>query len=142
VSRILALDVGDRRVGIAATDPSRTLASPLETYQRSSEGADIAHVKNLAAIENASLVVVGLPVNMDGSEGSQAEKTRKFAESLAQAGLAIQLWDERLTSVEATRRLRDLGYKPKDIARRVDELAAVLILEDYMRYLDSEAVSV
>jgi putative Holliday junction resolvase len=82
-------------------------------------------------------VIVGLPRNMNGSEGPQAEKTREFARLLAERGIEVDLWDERLTTVEATRILQDRGVKRRDIARKVDELAATIILDSYLRHAGS-----
>jgi len=129
----LALDVGDRRIGVACSDPTGLLASPVGVIHRTTLEQDLAKV--MAAVEEctAGTVVVGLPVNMNGSEGSQAEKTRSFAGALKSAGLQVELWDERLTTVEATRMLQDRGVKRRHIDKRVDEIAATLILEGYLR---------
>ncbi|HZT96766.1 MAG TPA: Holliday junction resolvase RuvX [Chloroflexota bacterium] len=134
---ILALDVGDRRIGLASSDPMRVLASPGGVIVRSTLERDLEQV--LAAIEEHEIgtVVVGLPFNMGGSEGTQAQKTRKFAAALASRGVAVELWDERLTTVEAIRILEDQGMKRKRIRRHVDEVAATLILDAYLRSLGS-----
>jgi len=135
-SRVLALDVGDRRIGLACSDPTGVLATPAGVYRRSNGPDDLAtdldRIVDLVEERQAAAVVVGLPINMDGSEGPQARKTRAFADNLAQRGLKVVLWDERLTTVEATRTLQDQGVKRKRIDRHVDELAATLILEGYL----------
>jgi putative Holliday junction resolvase len=129
---IMALDVGDRRIGIACSDPTGMLASPVGVYRRHELDRDIKYLRALAEERGASLVVIGLPVNMNGSEGSQAEKTRAFGEALAMKGVGVEYWDERLTTVEATRMLRERGMRQKRIDSLVDELAATLILEGYL----------
>ena len=129
---VLALDVGDRRIGLACSDPTGLLASPVGVIHRTELDQDVARV--LAAVEEYSVgtVVVGLPINMNGSEGLQAEKTRAFAKVLISTGLHVELWDERLTTVEATRMLQERGLKRQTIDKRVDEIAATLILEGYL----------
>jgi putative holliday junction resolvase len=131
-SRILALDVGDRRIGLACSDPSGFLASPVGVYRRTHPDVDLDYIERLADENEAAVIVVGLPINMNGSEGPQAEKTRNFAAALAARGLTVELWDERLTTVEATRMLQEQGMKRQRIDRHVDELAATLILEGYL----------
>jgi putative Holliday junction resolvase len=124
--------VGDKRIGIACSDPTGFLPSPLGVYRRASLAADLDHIVSLAGEREARIIVVGLPINMNGSEGPQADKTRMFAEALAKRGLTVELWDERLTTVEATRMLQERGMKRQVIDRHVDELAATLILEGYL----------
>lgn len=129
---ILALDVGDRRIGLACSDPTGFLASPVGVYRRASLERDIQHIAEVVAKHEAVTVVVGLPINMNGSEGAQAEKTRQFATALSAHGLKVELWDERLTTVEAIRMLQERGMKRKRIDQEVDALAATLILEGYL----------
>jgi putative Holliday junction resolvase len=131
-SRVLALDVGDCRIGLACSDPTGFLASPIGVYRRSDLASDVEYIANLVQERQAGRVVVGLPVNMNGSEGSQAEKTRAFAEALTARGLVVDLVDERLTTVEAIRMLQEQGMKRKRIEHHVDEAAATLILEAYL----------
>ena len=130
--RILALDVGDRRIGIAASDPTGLLASPVGVYRRRDLEHDLDYITQLAQDQEAGFIVVGLPINMNGSEGPQAEKTRQFADALAARGVSVDFWDERLTTVEATRMLQERGLRRKRIDLIVDELAATLILEGYL----------
>lgn len=132
--RLLGLDVGDRRIGVAVSDPTGSLATPVEVYHRRDRASDVRHVLTLVRDLEVSGIIVGLPKNMDGSEGLQAEKTRDFAASLADAGLVVSLWDERLSTVEATRRLVEAGRKGKSIRQRIDSEAAALILESYLDY--------
>ena len=131
-SRILALDVGDRRIGLACSDPTGILASPIGVYRRKDLSTDVEYIVSLVDERGVDRVVVGLPVNMNGSEGSQAQKTRGFAEALIERGLMVDFLDERLTTVEATRILLDQGMKRKHIESHVDEAAATLILESYL----------
>lgn len=132
--RLLGLDVGDRRIGVAVSDPTGSLATPVEVYRRRDRASDVRHVLTLVRELEASGIIVGLPTNMNGTEGPQAEKTRDFARSLAEAGLTVSLWDERLSTVEATRRLVEAGRKGKSIRQRIDSEAAALILESYLDY--------
>lgn len=131
----VGLDVGDRRIGIAVSDPTGALASPREVYTRCGQHADIQHVLDLIVEYEASAVVVGLPKNMNGTEGPQAEKTREFADALAQRGLSVALWDERLSTVEVTRRMVEQRHKRRGIQQRVDSEAAALILQSYLDHV-------
>ncbi len=133
--RLLGLDVGDRRIGVAVSDPTGSLASPVEVYHRKSAQADIQHVIDLAQELEANGVVVGLPKNMNGSEGPQAEKTREFADALTAQGLAVHLWDERLSTVEATRRMVEQRHRRRGIQQRIDSEAAALILQTYLDFV-------
>ena len=131
--RILALDVGSRTIGLAVTDPLGFTAQGLHTIRRRNKRTDLAALA--AVIGNYGVVelVVGLPLRMSGAEGQQAEKMREFvAVSEQRFGLPIHLWDERLTSVEANRVLRETDMSIKKRAGVVDQLAAVLILQNWM----------
>ena len=140
--RLLGLDVGDRRIGVAVSDPTGALATPVAVYYRREQEVDVRHVIDLAAEFEASGAVVGLPKNMNGTEGPQAEKTREFADALAASGLSVSLWDERLSTVEATRRLTEHGRMRRGQAKqrrnarqRVDSEAAALILQTYLDHV-------
>lgn len=135
--RTLALDVGDRRIGIAVS--TGFLATPVGVHQRLTLEGDVARVAELVAEYEAETIVVGLPVNMSGTEGPQATKTREFAKTLEASGLNVVLWDERLTTVEARRMLEDRGMKRRHIDSHVDELAATLILEGYLMSVGADA---
>ena len=134
-SRFLGLDVGDRRIGVAVSDPTGSLARPVETYERRSPQADIQHVLDLASEYDAVRVVVGLPKNMNGTEGPQAEKTRTFADALAARGLSVNLWDERLSTVEASRRLIEQRRRGRRLQERLDSEAAAVILQTYLDHV-------
>lgn len=135
--RLLGLDVGDRRIGIAVSDFTGSLATPVEVYTRRGSEADAGHIADVLERHDASRVVVGLPKNMNGTEGDQAQKTRDFAQKLVDAGLKVILWDERLSTIEATRRLVEVGRKRRAIRQRIDAEAAAVILETYLDYLRS-----
>jgi putative holliday junction resolvase len=137
--RILALDVGKRRIGVAISDELGLTAQGLETLQRKNNREDYAALARVAVEKQASMILVGNPVNMSGREGRQAEWVRQFAEALsARTGLPVKMWDERLTTVEAERVLRQSGISIQKRARAVDRLAAVLLLQNYLDALSLE----
>lgn len=130
--RVLALDVGDKRIGVAVSDPSRTIASPLETYTRVGYGPDARYIKALCERYETGAVLLGLPLNMDGSQGGQAEKTKAFGEVLLKAGLSVEYADERLSSVAAERALIEGGVRRDERKQRVDKVAAAVILQQWL----------
>lgn len=131
--RIVALDVGDVRIGIAVSDPTRTIAQPLETYRRVGYGPDSRYVKTLCDAYGTDEVLLGLPLNMDGSAGGQAEKTRAFGEVLQKADLRVYYWDERLTSVAAERALLEADLRREERKRNIDKVAAAVILTQWLQ---------
>ena len=131
--RILALDLGKRRIGLALSDELGLTAQGLPTLERTNIRADLAHLAKLAADNNVTLVLIGNPLHMDGREGRQAEHAREFGERLkAASGVPVEYWDERLTTVEAQRVLRESGISIEKRAKAVDRLAAVILLESYL----------
>jgi putative Holliday junction resolvase len=133
LGRVMALDVGSRTIGLAVTDPLGFTAQGLITIRRKNKRTDLAALD--AVIRNYGVVelVVGLPLRMSGAEGRQSERMREFVAVLEQHfDLPIHLWDERLTSVEANRVLRETTMSIKKRAAVVDQLAAVLILQNWM----------
>ncbi len=132
MGRVLALDVGDKRIGIAVSDPTRLIASPHSVYTRVGWGPDVRHVHKVAQDTQADSVVVGLPLNMDGSRGFQAEKIEAFAQKLREAELDIHLWDERLSTVSAERALIEGNMQRADRRNTVDQVAAAIILQSYL----------
>ena len=131
--RILALDLGKRRIGLAISDELGITAQGLDTLLRTNLREDLAHLGNLITEKNAGLILMGNPIHMSGREGRQAEYTRDFAERLKEkTGLPLVYWDERLTSVEAGRVLRDSGISIEKRARAVDRLSAVILLASYL----------
>lgn len=132
-SRILALDVGARRIGIAVSDPLGITAQGLETLQRKNKRHDFARLERVIRDYEVKEIVVGLPLRMSGAEGTQSEKMRAFAEDLRKKfGLPVHLWDERLTSAEANRFLRETELSIEKRGKAVDRMAAVLILQGWM----------
>jgi putative Holliday junction resolvase len=135
--RILALDLGKKRIGLAVSDPLGLTAQGLPTLERTNIRSDLAALERLAAEREVGLILMGYPLHMSGSEGRQAEYTRDFAARLAErTGLEVRFWDERLTTVEAERVLRSSGIGIEKRAKAVDKLAAQILLESY---LDSES---
>ena len=131
---VLAVDYGDARTGLAVCDRGGLLASPAGMIAETYEPKVIAAVCEKAAVLHAEKIVVGLPRNMDGSCGERAEKCRSFAEALQQAsGIPCELFDERLTTVAAHRALNEVNVRGKRRKQVVDTVAAVMILEDYLR---------
>jgi putative Holliday junction resolvase len=131
--RRLGLDVGDVRIGMALSDETGTLASGLPTYVRVGPKKDLRAVAELVREREVGEVVVGLPRRLDGSLGTQAEKVLGFVEALRRVlSVPVETWDERLTTVEAERVLREAGAKAKERKASVDRVAAVLILQGYL----------
>jgi putative holliday junction resolvase len=132
-SRVLALDVGSRRIGIAVSDPLGITAQGLETLQRRNKKTDFGKLTKIIQQYEVGEIVVGYPLRMSGAEGTQAEKMQDFAEELRKRfQLPVHLWDERLTSAEANRILRESEMSIKRRGEAVDRMAAVLILQSWM----------
>ena len=131
--RILALDVGRKRIGLALSDPLGITAQGLPNLVRKNKRADLAQMARIAADHGVALFLVGDPLHMSGDAGRQAEWVRQFADDLAaHTGVAVRLWDERLTTVEASRVLRESGISIEKRARAVDRLSAVILLQSYL----------
>lgn len=131
--RILALDVGDVRIGIAVSDPTGTIAQPLEVYRRVGYGPDGRYVKALCEKYGTEHVVLGLPLNMDGTLGAQAQKAQAFGTVLQeQQGLRVDYQDERMTTVTAESVLISGSVRRENRKLYVDKLAAAVILEQYL----------
>lgn len=131
--RILALDVGKRRIGLAISDALGVTAQGLETLERTNLREDLARLAQLAAERGVSLFLVGLPLHMSGDESAQSAYVRDFASRLASAtGLPVEFWDERLTSREAERALREGNATLQRKKQSVDRMSAVLLLESYL----------
>jgi putative Holliday junction resolvase len=134
--RILALDLGKKRIGLALSDPLGITAQGLPTLQRTNIREDLTALATLIQQREVVLILMGHPLHMSGRESRQSEYTRDFAGRLGErAGIEVKFWDERLTTVEATRVLRESGISIEKRARAVDQLSAVILLESY---LDSE----
>ncbi|MBR3195617.1 MAG: Holliday junction resolvase RuvX [Clostridia bacterium] len=131
--RVLALDVGTVRIGIAVSDPTGLIAQPVENYTRVSRKADIEHIRELAQQYDAGMILSGLPRLLDGSEGEQAAKTRAFTERVARAcELDAVYWDERMTSIVAESVLIDAGLSRAKRKSAIDKLAATVILQSWL----------
>lgn len=131
--RVLGLDVGSKTIGMAVSDPLWITAQGLETLRRKNKRTDFRALNEIIRKYEIVEIVVGLPLRMSGAEGIQSEKMRLFAEDLRKASkLPVHLWDERLTSAEANRVLRDSEMSIKRRGEVVDRLAAVLILQSWM----------
>jgi len=128
--RLLGLDVGKKTIGLALSDRMRTVASPFETIKRSKLKADLARLEAIVAEHKIGGFVVGLPLNMDGSEGPRAQATRQFAKDLTEAiDIPLAFWDERLSTAAVTRTLIDADASRKRRKDLVDKLAAAYILQ-------------
>lgn len=130
--RVIALDVGDVRMGVAVSDPTGTIAQPLEVYRRVGYGPDAQYVLALSRRFETRRILLGLPLNMDGTEGGQAAKVRAFAEVLAGLGLMIAYQDERMTTLTAERALLQGQMRREDRRGTVDKVAAAVILEQWL----------
>jgi putative holliday junction resolvase len=131
--RILGLDVGSKRIGMAVSDPLGITAQGLETLQRRNKKQDFDYLRRVIREYAVQEIVVGLPLRMSGAEGIQAEKMQGFADDLRKKfKLPVHLWDERLTSAEANRLLRETELSTEKRGKAVDRMAAVLILQGWM----------
>ncbi|MCX8068349.1 MAG: Holliday junction resolvase RuvX [Anaerolineae bacterium] len=132
--RILALDVGDRRIGIAISDPTGLIARPLRVLERRSKKEDFATIAALVAEYGVERVVVGRPLTPKGQVGQQARRVERYAQALAEAlPVPVELWDERYTTVAAEEILRETRKPSARRERReVDALAAAVLLQDYL----------
>lgn len=131
--RVLGLDVGARRIGIAISDPLSITAQGIDTLHRKNKKYDLQHLNRVIREYEVREIVVGLPLRMSGDEGIQAGKIHEFAEDLRKRfKLPVHLWDERLTSAEANRLLRETDLSIEKRGKAVDRMAAILILQSWM----------
>ena len=130
--RIVALDVGDRRIGIAVSDPLGVTAQPIETYTRIGYGPDSRHIAEIARRYETDRILCGLPRNMDGTQGFQVEKVKEFAAKLEELGLVVEYYDERMTTMLAENALLEANMRREDRKKKVDMVAAVVILQSYL----------
>ncbi len=132
--RVLGLDPGERRIGVALSDPTGTLAQPLEVIVR--RGRDATHLDRIADLvkdHDVRHVVVGLPLHMDGRAGQEAEAARRLGDAIAaRTGLPVDFVDERWTTLEAERTLRALGSRGRRVRERADAVAAALVLRTWL----------
>jgi len=131
--RSLGLDIGDKRVGVALSDPEGILASPFTIINRTDDRTDVEAIINIVNQQQVKQVIVGLPRSMDGSIGRQAEKVEAFAQKLcSHTEVPVEFRDERLTTVSAKRLMQSVGKKKTRKKARDDAIAAALILQSYL----------
>ena len=131
---LLGLDVGDVRIGVAITDVLGSGAHPLCTLTRTNRQRDITAIGDLVSIHEVERIVIGLPISLDGTIGTQAEKVQKFGNRLAQAlEIPVEYCDERFTTSEAEEILDRVDVDPKDRKKIIDQVSAVLILNSHLR---------
>lgn len=134
--RFLALDVGDKTIGLALSDLSGTIATPVKTIRRSKFTKDVLELQELIAKEHPSALVVGYPMNMDGTAGARAQSCRQFALNLLKhVKLPVAMWDERLSTVAVNRMMIDGDLSRERRAELVDKLAAAYMLQGLLDYL-------
>ena len=131
--RLIALDVGDKRIGVAMCDPDRILASPLTTLIRQTKDTSLDEILQIARENDVAEIVIGIPYSMSGRVGPQARITMDYAGSLAdKTDLPIHRIDERLSSVQAERMIRESGGRPSENKGKIDSVAAAIILQAYL----------
>ena len=130
---LLGLDVGDIRIGVALSDELGVAAHPLCTLTRKNRKVDLIAIADLVSIHKVERVIIGLPISLDGSIGTQAEKVQKFAQRLENViDIPIEFQDERFTTAEAEDILQELNKDRKEQKELIDEVSAVIILTDYL----------
>lgn len=135
MARVLGIDLGEKRLGLAISDESRILASPLTVYERRELAKDIKFLSDLVARHHVAEIVLGLPLNMNGSLGPKAEQALEFKKLLEERlKLPVHTFDERLTTIEAERVLLQADMSRRKRKQRRDALAAVLILQSYLNW--------
>ena len=130
--RIVCLDIGDVRIGVAVSDPTGTIASPVEVIRRVGWGPDVKKITEICDRYGTDRILAGLPLNMDGTEGFQAWKVRDFCRQLEAAGLYVIFQDERLSTVSAEDALIEGRVLRQDRKRYVDKIAAAVILQQWL----------
>jgi putative pre-16S rRNA nuclease len=131
--RLLGVDYGSVRIGLAVTDPDRKIAFPLATYTRRTQEEDARHFRNVVDQESISQIVVGLPMHLDGREGTKAIEARAFGQWVTEVtDRPVVFWDERFTTVEAEDHLWSAGLTHKQRKARRDKLAAQILLQSYL----------
>ncbi len=129
--RALGIDLGERRIGLAISDADGNLAGPLKVISHT--GGETDEILRIIGSEGVGMVVVGLPLNMDGSLGEQGEKAQAYARQLQErVRIPVELWDERLSTFEAERKLRESGKKGPKLKKALDKWAAAVILQDFL----------
>jgi len=140
VTRILALDVGQRRIGLAVSDPLGITAQGLPTLHRTRHGADLEHLASVARQHDVTTLLLGLPLHLSGAESSQAAYVRALGTQLERhTRLPVVYWDERLTTVQAERVLRSAELSQQRRRAAVDQLSAVILLQSYLEYQEHQS---
>ena len=132
MSRLICLDVGDRRIGVAVSDPLGMFASPHSVVERVGWGPDTRKIKAICDRYETTCILSGLPLNMDGSEGFQAAKVRDFCSQLEKAGLTVVFQDERLSTVSAEEALLEGNLSRSERKKNVDKVAAAVFLQQWL----------
>jgi putative Holliday junction resolvase len=136
--KLLALDIGDRRVGVAVSDATGLIATPLTVVRRASKAQDFAKIARLVREQRAEGLVIGHPLDQDGRAGPQAQRIERYAAALGEAlqaegvSVPLLLWDERMSTQRAQEAMIAAGRKAKDRRARIDAVAAAVILQDYL----------
>lgn len=134
MGRIIAFDIGDKRIGVAISDPFGEFALPGDTYWRKGFEKDIDNLLKIAKEKYAETIVCGLPVNFDGSESEQTVKTKEFINRLNEkSSIPVVTQDERFSTMQSERVLQEMGVRREDRKKSIDSIAASYILEDYLR---------
>jgi len=132
VSRVLGVDLGAKRVGLAISDPGRIISSPMMTLAMESESALVIQLVRLCREKEVTTIVIGLPLSADGSEGPGCARARRVAAKMTEAGIAAELVDESWSSRDAEQVLKEMGKSRRAAKEKVDAIAASLILRDYL----------
>jgi putative holliday junction resolvase len=133
MGRVLGIDYGSRRIGLAISDPLKITAQPFATWRNADQTELVSRINGLVHAENIDLVVVGFPLTLKGTKSPQSSATERFTATLSDAcRVPVVLWDERLTTVQAHRVLHPMGKEPSRNRERVDVIAAALMLQSYL----------
>lgn len=139
--RVLALDYGDRRVGLALSDPAGLIAQGLETIQSAGLGETLASIVDIVEEQQVQEIILGLPVHMDGTAGEMAAKVESLADELRRkVSCDVRTWDERLTSVSARRAMHEMGSTTRGNKGSLDRIAATLLLQNYLDFRRGKAI--
>ncbi len=134
--KVLAIDYGERRTGVAVSDDIGITAQGLPTIEVKDEGEIAGRILALAEETGAGLILLGLPLNMDGSESEKSRKVREIGAGIEQrAGVSVHFWDERMSSLQAHRVMHELGAKPSRDKAAVDRISATLMLQEFLKTL-------
>lgn len=132
MTRYIGIDLGSRRIGLALSDPKGKFATPFMTLNRSSDEQDALAICELGHAEGAKTAILGMPFKLDGTKGDASVVVEDFAAALRAAGMRVRFVDERLTTAEATKKLRSVGVKGKKARQVVDKTAATIILQAFL----------